>query len=49
MIVKVKCPQCGKKITFKCFSENRRKAKKEKSENQIILNILKECWLIHSL
>lgn len=49
MIVKVKCPQCGKKITFKCYSENRRKAKKEKSENQIILNILKECWLIHSL
>lgn len=49
MIVKAKCPKCGKKITFKCYSENRRKAKKEKSEIQITLNILKECRLIHSL
>ena len=40
MIVKAKCPKCGKKITFKCYSENRRKAKKEKSEIQITLNIL---------
>lgn len=47
MIVKPICPYCEKKITFKCQSNNRRKAKMEKMKHQNIFNIIDKCEFIH--